>query len=204
MAQFYDYKNKKSYKKLDFACNKCDWSGTGEDADEDDGSPSGEGFPILCPKCREYIEWIDTTVSYDELLKYGSEKDKAHALERMEFWNNWREARLKSPEQLPDIDAEEIIITLREEEKPHTGKIDDADIVLYWKDKELWREVRLFEYYDRYISIGEILKEKYGERLIDFEAKETWALGGDSYSGLLKARKFRKSLSAKNDINNEG
>ena len=199
MAQYYDYKNKKSYKELPFSCKKCDWSGTGETTADGFDSPSGEGFAILCPKCREYIEWIDATVSYDELLEYGTEEDKEFARERIEFWKNWREASLKSPEQLPDINAEEIIITLREEEKPHTGKIDDADIVLYWKDQELWRETRLYEYYGRYIQIGEILKEKYGERLIDFEAEETWALGGDSYGGLAKAREFRKSLSAKND-----
>jgi hypothetical protein len=31
MAQFYDYKNKKSYKELNFLCRKCECSSTGED-----------------------------------------------------------------------------------------------------------------------------------------------------------------------------
>lgn len=197
MAKFYDYKSKKSYTELNFSCKKCDWSGTGEEAEEGDGPSSGSGFPVFCPKCRELIEWIDCTVSYDELLIYGTEEDKAYARERIDFWNNWHKAKLKSPDQLPDIDADEIIITLREKEKPHTGKIDDADIILYWKDKELWRETRLYEYYGRYLELGEILKEKYGERLIDFEAKRTVHLGGDYLCAFDEVREFRKSLKRK-------
>jgi len=190
MAQFYNLKEQKHYKELNFSCKKCDWSGTGEQAKE--GMDSNSGFPLLCPKCDEYIEWISIMVSLDELLKYGTEQDKADARRRQDFLNRVWASELKSPDQLPDIDVDEIIITLREEEK-QTGS-DDAYIVIYWKDKELWREVRSFEYYPRYLELGELLKEKYGERLIDFEAEHTVYLGGDSLTAFEKVDSFRKTL----------
>jgi hypothetical protein len=71
---------------------------------------------------------------------------------------------------LPIIGASKIIITLREEE-PKDG--EDGYIVLYSGKKEIWREIRTYEYYERYIELGNIIKEKYGSRLTDFKAKET-------------------------------
>ena len=191
MAQFYDYKDKKSYKVQDFSCSECDWRGTGDELAEGQDSPGGYGFIVLCPECRQYIGWIDTTVSIYELSTYGSEADKDFARERKEFWNNWRETSLKHPDQLPDIDAGRVIVRLCEESKD-TGKTDDADIVLYWDGKEIWREMRLYEYYGRYLQIGKILIEKYGNRLVDFEAENTWALCGDDSLALKKVSEFRE------------
>lgn len=108
---------------------------------------------------------------------------------------------LTSPDQLPDIDADEITITLREEgigETNATGNIwEGAFLVFYWGEKEICRVSAWFEYYTGYLRWGEILKEKYGERLIDFETRYTVDLGGDSSSAFDKVRKFRKSLSGK-------
>jgi len=195
MAQFYNYKTKKSYEELDFSCKKCDWSGTGKEASEGDGF--SDGFPILCPKCRAYIEWIDVMVSHEDIMTYGSEEQKARELKRIAFINRIRTTELRSPDQLPDIDADEIIITLQEIES--TEADSDDYIVLYWNEQELWRGIRSFEYYDRYLAFGEILKEKYGKRLIDFEAELTVYLGGDSLSAFRKVREFRKSLANKGE-----
>ena len=198
MAQFYDYKTKKYYKELTFSCRYCDWSGVGEQAKE--GIDSSSGFPLLCPKCGEYIEWISIMVSHSDIMNYGSEKEKEEELKRVEFLERVWASELKSPDQLPEIEGTEIIITLREEEK--NGEKGDAHIVLCWNEKELWREVRSFEYYPRYLELGKILKEKYGERLIDFEAKYTVHLGGDKLSAFDIVRKFRKSLSNKSHMSN--
>jgi len=176
---------------LDFSCKNCDWNGFGEDVLED--MESSRGFVVLCPKCRKYLDFIDVTVSLDELEKYGSEEDKAHARERKAFWEKVFAGQLKSVEQLPEIESNEIIITLREEKK-ESDKIDAADIVMYWGEQELWREERLFEYYPRYLELGGVLKEKYGNRLVDFETEYTVHLGGDYLSAFEKVDKFRTSL----------
>lgn len=122
MAQFYNYKEKKSYKELNFSCEKCGWSGAGEQAFF--GDDFSDAFLLLCHKCRKYIDCICITVSLDELLKYGTEADKEDARQRQNFLNRVWVAELKNPEQLPDIDADEIIITLRENEGG--TKSDDA------------------------------------------------------------------------------
>ena len=62
-----------------------------------------------------------------------------------------------------------VSITLHEIERPEPGH--DAYIVISWNGQEIWREIRYFEYYPRYLQLGNILKEKYGDRLIDFEAE---------------------------------
>jgi hypothetical protein len=69
----------------------------------------------------------------------------------MEFLKNVWAKELKAADQLPDIDADKIVISLREEGK---------NIVLYYQNKEIWREVLTFEYYPRYLELGNILKEK--------------------------------------------
>ena len=189
MAQFYNYKDKISYTDLNYSCKKCDWSGTGGDAAEDLGT--SYGFAILCPKCSDYLDWIDGTVSLDELFEYGTEKDKEFARQRQDFLDRLWAAELKDPDLLPDIESDEIIISLREEGDAYSS---DGAIVLYWNDMEIWREVRSFEYYPRYLELGEILKEKYGDRLVDFEAKRTVHLGGDCFSAFDKVDNFRKTL----------
>ena len=94
-------------------------------------------------------------------------------------------------DQLPEIESDEIVISLREED---IGIHEDGVIILYWNKNEIWREVRTYEYYNRYIELGHILKEKYGNKLIDFEVKFTLFLGGDSPLAIDKVNEFRKSL----------
>jgi len=119
------------------------------------------------------------------MLRFGTEDDKQQAKVRQEFLNNVWDKELKSPAQLPDIDEKEIIIALRE---------DKDNIILFWNDNEIWRKILTYEYYPRYLQLGEILREKYGKRLVDFKVENTIYLGGDSLSAFNKVRKFRKSL----------
>ena len=162
------------HKKQTYTCKKCEWSGIGEQMD------TGWKFSYQLSKfcyeirCPECGELVDAVI----------------------------EARL-TPELLPEIDADEIIISLREEGKGH-GKnhFKNAFIVLYWGEQEIWREHLGFEYYADYLSMGKILKEKYGKRLVDFEAVYTANLGGDHGGAFDKVRAFRKSLSNKGEMDN--
>ena len=184
MSQYYQYKNQ-SYR-----CNKCGWEGLGSEADENDEINSF--LALCCPKCYKNIDCISYP-TIEESLEYGSDEEKAHAHKKQEFIDHVMAYRLKSSDQLPDIETDKIIISLREDES-EAG--DDSHIVLYWNSKELWREIRTYEYYDRYLELGKILKEKYGERLIDFEVECSTYLGGDCSFSFDKVREFRKSLSS--------
>ena len=205
MEASYPGKNFYTYKKYHFKCRKCDWEGLGSETVVVGDVINVE--VIGCPKCRQMIEFIPFPTSH-EVLQYGTKEDKKRAQgwiedekKRKAKWDaRWKaHPDLKSPDQLPDIDADEIVISLREEGIGKTNTKDDiwenAFLVFYWGEREIWRVPAWFEYYNSYLSWGEILKEKYGERLVDFETKETVDLGGDSFSAFKKVREFRESLS---------
>ena len=191
MSQYY------TYKKQNYSCKKCKWKGLGEQTQSGD-IINWDSIQILCPQCYNLITVV-MFPTFEETMEYGSEEEKVSARERQDFLTRLHASQLKKAGQLPDIEASEIIISLREEAKTD-GK--DGYIVLYWKEKELWREIRGWEYYERYLELGNILKEKYGSRLIDFEADETTDLGGDYAFAFDKVRKFRNSLKTGGDYEN--
>ena len=194
--------NVHTYHNYHFKCRECDWEGPGSETVIVGDVVNVE--VIGCPVCSKMIKFIPYPTSREVLL-YGTAEDKRRAQgwidEERRFKAEWDEKwkkypDLESADQLPDIDAEEIIITLCEEGigKTKGDLYKDAFLVFYWGEREIWRLPASFEYYTGYLSWGKILIEKYGERLIDFEAKETVDLGGDSFSAFDKIREFRKSL----------
>jgi len=185
-----------SYKKQILTCKKCKWEGLGGQTSMGDYF-SWDFFEINCPKCGELIGTVDFP-TIDEVLKFGTEEDKKDARKRQSFLARVEASELKNCEQLPEIESDEIIIILREEEK--NDETEDGYIVLYWNEIEIWREIRTYEYYDRYIELGKILQKKYGNRLLDFEAEYTLHLCGDSYySALNHVSKFREFLQSNNN-----
>jgi len=198
----YPNKNVYTYKKYQFKCKKCSWEGLG--AETIDLTDVINFCGANCPKCHSLIEFISYP-SNKEVLRFGTAKDKKKAEgwikeeERMKKeWDRQRKEYppLNSPDQLPEIDEDEIIISLREEGEK-SGIYKHEFIVLYWGKQEIWREHTYFEYYTAYLRMGKILKEKYGERLVDFEAEHTVDLGGDSSFAFDKVDNFRKTLKRK-------
>ena len=161
-----------AYKTKSYSCEKCGYACSGEQTD------TGWGFSYQLSKfcyetrCPECGELLDSVVEVGMSLEF-----------------------------LPEIDCDDIIISLREEGIGH-GKdyFKNAFKVLYWGEREIWREHMGFEYYTNYLSIGKMLQEKYGNRLVDFEAAYTANLGGDHGGAFDKVRAFRKTLTNKNEL----
>ena len=204
----YPYKNVYSYHKYRFNCSACDWEGLGSETVEVGDIENSYG--VGCPKCRVPIQFVSYPSNW-QIIKYDTPERKDQARK----WQAEDEARsarwekeykeypnLSSSEQLPDIDATDIIISLREE-GPKTDWGGCKFIVLYYDETEIWRELNSFEFYRKYLRIGRILKEKYGDRLYDFEVEYTWALGGDAMGAFCKVRAFRKSLSGRDDMSDK-
>ena len=183
MSQYYKHKTH------NYSCKNCGWIGTGEQTETME--VHSDWMEIGCPKCYNLVGTLRFP-TIDEILKYGTSEEKAQARKKQLFVNRVMASRLKGCEQLPEIESSEIIISLREEAPADEGK--DGFIVLYWGGDEIWREIRTYEYWDRYIELGKILKEKYGNRLKDFEAEITTHLGGDYTPSIDAVRKFRESL----------
>ena len=101
-------------------------------------------------------------------------------------------SQLKSVGQLPDIDkSDEIKFHLKE--KKFKGK---DHLVVYADDEEIWRDLLYFEYYDRYIELAKILKQKYGSRMKDLAIDDfvPWMFGDCSLTEIKEVKKFRETL----------
>ncbi len=83
---------------------------------------------------------------------------------------------LRSPEQLPEIEGDELMFTW-----DHYGE----DSIVSWRDRLIWRERTGWEVYERFEEIAVILQRRYGPRLRDLVPTpgSTWALFGDSSRG---------------------
>lgn len=57
----------------------------------------------------------------------------------------------------------------------------DGYITVTYKGKQIWKEIHGYEYYGRFIEMGQILKEKYGDRMFDLVPASA-AMYGDAMS----------------------
>lgn len=176
-----------TYKKHLYRCEKCGWSGYGEELEQ--GDLYRDGFEVNCPKCKELLELI-VFPTFEEVLKFGSEAEKKDVREQMGFWKKWEESKLKSIEQLPDLEGDNLIFQV--EERRHKSE----DYLFIMQDgKEVWKEICPYEYYQRFTEIGTILKEKYGSRMKDLVPPENGCyLYGDSIHSVKIIENFRQSL----------
>jgi hypothetical protein len=134
----------------------------------------------------------------DEVLEHGTEEDKAGVLWRKKFLERVKAAELKDPSHLPEIDSDDIVITV--EELPRNDEDGDAYIILLWNGTEIWREIRTYEYCERFIEIGDMLKKRYGSRLKDFvPCKGPYMYGDYGSSSFDEVKKFREALRMSND-----
>jgi HEAT repeat protein len=94
---------------------------------------------------------------------------------------------LDSPEQLPELEGETLILTW--------DQIQSDSIILHG-DVMIWRERTGWEVYDRFEEIAIILKRKYGKHLVDIlpTARSLFALYGDSTAASFHVTSVRESL----------
>lgn len=94
---------------------------------------------------------------------------------------------LYSPHQLPDLDGEEMVFTWDQ---------DGADSIIRYGEVIVWRERTGWEVYDRFTDIAQILKHKYGSRLIDLvpTPNSRYALLGDSSAATFHVDSAREAL----------
>ena len=80
---------------------------------------------------------------------------------------------LQSPDQLPDIDGDELVFVWDQIE---------PDSLIRYGSLIVWREDTGWEVYDRFGEVADILKQKYGRRLIDMvpTLRSEYALYGDT------------------------
>ena len=101
-------------------------------------------------------------------------------LRREALWERFGQTKLELPEQLPDLQEEEIDLVWDTENAG--GK--EASVVIKAGDRVLWREPLFWECWPRFNQVKVIVKQKYGRRcrsLTPTDRSHIW-LFGDSIS----------------------
>ena len=144
-------------------CRDCGWQGTGEDATFGDiYATFGE---VLCPRCNAILfvlAWPTTEESrqnWDKLDDAG----KRQVIRRETRDQDIARRSLKAPENLPELDGEELIFGWDQQ---------GDDMLITYGDQIIWRKPVFYEGSDRFAEVAEILRQKYGDRLRDLVPSE--------------------------------
>ena len=181
----YDYF---TYKAATFICRHCGWTGTGKDVKT--GDWYDDGFELNCPRCHEHFPGLIIFPMIDEVLEKGSKKDKLAASKQKKSRERWLASILTNINQLPDLHSDLMIFVLREVKEGGENYIE-----ITFEGKVIWREIRVYEYYNRFIEIGKLFKEKYGNRVFDIVPEiESVYLYGDNISSPRLIDEFREEL----------
>jgi len=161
-------------------CDGCGWSGYGRDVSLGLVSLRSELCEVTCPRCHELVAVVPCPTHQEVRDAAAAGDPRAIAdlepLERREAFLAEAAAReLRVPDELPAIDAASFELTW-----DHIGD----DTVILHGEREIWRERAYFEGSDRFVAVYEILRQRYGDRMVAMvpTGRSQLYLGGDHYS----------------------
>lgn len=187
-----------SYQDEVFNCDQCGWQGKGKETKN--GETFRAGFEIHCPKCGNEVGGMIMYPTFEETLEKGSPTDKMVATITKSMHERWKESLLKDINELPELNGESMTLVSKEADREN-----EQYIQVYYKDQLVWEEIRYYEYYDRFIELGKLLKRKYGDKMIDFVPDtSSFDLYGDRMSAPYQIKRFRKSLRPGSDEDYNG
>jgi hypothetical protein len=176
-----------TYKQHTYQCKNCGWQGLGLDL------RNGEMFDALyeldCPSCFEMVTFVPYPSSREPHGENLSESGRSMIDSAKSYIARFNAMCLKSPDQLPDVAAAAFSITWDYLHK-------DELTILKHGDKVIFCEPALYEGYERYEEVALILKERYGDALIDLvpTGRSEFYLYGDRLSSPERLNKFRQAL----------
>jgi len=161
-------------------CDRCGWTGTFEE-----GSVQyyRELMDSSCPVCDAWSAPMLAIVSYPTIEECEanrekmSESEKRNLDERKRIIATWESTWLKSEEELPDLAGLSLVFTW-----DFLVEGSDRFIVIKFGEREIWRELACYEGKIRFKEVVNILKKKYGSRLMDVvptPESETFLYGDD-------------------------
>lgn len=174
MPNYYD-----NWREQDFDCPKCKWHGPGSALSL--GDYNWEYAERVCPVCEEYITVVmhptikEARANWDKVSEWDRKNIEAAEKRQADFARR----KLREPSQLPDI--HELSFTL------HWDFSDDGsrrETLIKHGDNVVFAEPALYEGYERFIEVAEILRARYGAALGDLipaPASELYLYG--DYSG---------------------
>lgn len=150
----------------------CGWSGRSRDEE----NYFREVLDVTCPKCDTML-LIVAYPTHDETRAAAAagNQDAIRTLpqveSRVEFLESAAASELKEPEQLPDLEGDEIIIEWDFEDREQLK--EPLWTVLRHKGQEIFREHAYWEGIYRFEEVLWILREKYGPRLVELRPTDS-------------------------------
>lgn len=181
-----------NWKKEILVCPKCGWKGT---FDEGDREVHEELMDSSCPVCHEVMLAIvlfptieESEANFDKL----SDDEKKSLAARKDFLKRLDQECLRSADQLAELTDSEIHVIWDFEEGPGNEKTTIVRV----GERTLWSEPAVWEGFERFAEVVNLLKEKYGNRLKDVAPSESsfMYLYGDRISTISKVDKIRDTL----------
>ncbi|MDQ7779900.1 MAG: hypothetical protein RDV41_09350 [Planctomycetota bacterium] len=188
-ARSFNYSDK--WKDEALVCPRCGWRGRFEEG-------VVEYYETLmdctCPACDASEAPKLAVVHFALLEPSKTRKGRAAGIRgTKQKRNTEREAiRLKSGEQLPELPQGRLRMKWDWEERGP----GQYDTVIRCGDSVVWREPAVYEGSERFVEIVSILKNRYGDRLVDVEptAASEYYLYGDRLSSVKTVDSVRAGL----------
>ncbi len=141
---------------------RCGWTGLGSETGVYESFD--DLYEVAYPKCEEKIGICEYPYSWEVKANPAANKVDKLMVEVMESRDvRFEREKLKSPDQLPDIDGDSIIFTWDTD----TNDGGPSNVHIKHGDALIWKEMEWYEGFRRFIEIAGILKMKYGDRLKD-------------------------------------
>lgn len=142
-------------------CPVCGWEGIGADASKNYYS---DVFDLSCPACSKMLLVVPTAVDV-KLVKREAALGNPRAFADLEIVRlieahreRFEREHLRSPEQLPDLDGEQLAF-----EWDYDG--DTRDTLITIGGRLIGREPTVYDRgADRFLEVEELLRVKYGPR----------------------------------------
>ena len=189
MRNYYD-----NWQNEDFDCPKCKWHGPGSALVL--GDYNWESAERLCPVCEELITVVlhptieESRANWDKVSEWDRRNIEAAEAHRAEF----ERRKLREPAQLPDITGASFVL--------HWDFAEDGsrkETLIKHGDNIIFAEPALWEGYERFIDVAQILRERYGAALRDLvltKRSELYLYGDRSSAAAAVAEARQKIFSA--------
>ncbi len=152
MAKRFGYYD--NWKSAILHCRQCGWKGTFEEGSVE---IHRDWMDTSCPTCDELLAVVSYPTNEES-------KDNSEFAAHNRFLASWKESILRSEAELPHLEGQSLNLTWDFEE--HGAS---RFTVIRHGEREIWREIALYEGFERFEELAKILVSRYGARLADLE-----------------------------------
>jgi hypothetical protein len=151
-----------NWREQEFDCPACKWHGLGSALSF--GDYTYDAAEVLCPVCEQCLGVVthptfeEARANWDKVSEWDRKNIEAAQAFRAEF----KGRKLREPSQLPDIHEPSFTLSW-----DNAARGSHRETLIKHGDDVIFAEPALWEGYERFIEVAEILHRRYGAALRD-------------------------------------